>query len=395
MADKGDISFTFDAEGFNKAMQMVSTGMTNMAQASEKASAESSSKIAKGVTKGMINFSVIGTLFKGLIGTINQFVPEIGQTFEISKNIIARNLLNPLRMELVPILQKVLNWVRDNRLLFAQLGSVLVNVFRVIKTLAETVFSLVQPIIEVFKNTIQGIFGGTVRSMSDTINLLLFKITAFVMYLGAMLKPFFEDLAVFIKIIVDNVKGFFKGIGDSLAGFKFESLGKLVNLFGSLKDFALVLAPAMKSVAEIMGNVVGTAIKGLITIVDILVDSLTFLFNILSGKDIGKEWNNLSGNVQNSIKNLTSSGQPSTKVNDAIITKDGKVIHTDPQDNIIATKNLSGAGGRSVNLSMNFGNFNFTVTEGNARNAGANFANGLQGQIKNILLDNLVMAGGQ
>lgn len=345
MADKGDISFTFDAEGFNKAMQMVSTGMTNMAQASEKASAESSSKIAKGVTKGMINFSVIGTLFKGLIGTINQFVPEIGQTFEISKNIIARNLLNPLRMELVPILQKVLNWVRDNRLLFAQLGSVLVNVFRVIKTLAETVFSLVQPIIEVFKNTIQGIFGGTVRSMSDTINLLLFKITAFVMYLGAMLKPFFEDLAVFIKIIVDNVKGFFKGIGDSLAGFKFESLGKLVNLFGSLKDFALVLAPAMKSVAEIMGNVVGTAIKGLITIVDILVDSLTFLFNILSGKDIGKEWNNLSGNVQNSIKNLTSSGQPSTKVNDAIITKDGKVIHTDPQDNIIATKNLSGAGG--------------------------------------------------
>ena len=92
---------------------------------------------------------------------------------------------------------------------------------------------------------------------------------------------------------------------------------------------------------------------------------------------------------------MTSSGQPSTKVNDAIITKDGKVIHTDPQDNIIATKNLSGAGGRSVNLSMNFGNFNFTVTEGNARNAGANFANGLQGQIKNILLDNLVMAGGQ
>jgi hypothetical protein len=78
-----------------------------------------------------------------------------------------------------------------------------------------------------------------------------------------------------------------------------------------------------------------------------------------------------------------------TDVHDAIITKTGQVIRTDPDDNIYAKK-----GGMGGTVNMNFGNFTFNVTEGNARNAGQNFIGGMEQQIRKMLVNNLVNTGG-
>src|ERR1035437_3502623 len=111
MADK-DIEFTFDAAGFNKAILSMMGKIGELGKTSAKGSSESADTTAKGVTKWMMNFTILSGAIKGIMGSVKEFIPEIGQTLETSKNIIAKNFMMPLRKEMLPILQGVLNWVR-------------------------------------------------------------------------------------------------------------------------------------------------------------------------------------------------------------------------------------------------------------------------------------------
>jgi hypothetical protein len=98
------------------------------------------------------------------------------------------------------------------------------------------------------------------------------------------------------------------------------------------------------------------------------------------------------------LKMMAASG---SSIRDAIITKEGKLIHTDPQDNLIATKSLdlNGVYGKKSNESNKGGNYSIvnhvylTVSEGNARNAGNNFIDGIEQGLKNKIQNGLLLEG--
>jgi hypothetical protein len=164
---------------------------------------------------------------------------------------------------------------------------------------------------------------------------------------------------------------------------------------------------------NLLGNTIGTTLgAGLRTAVEIL----SMFFNLLKSvfqlirdpdnyKDIFKQygesvkkdaqqiadtWKNAGGQYKDAVTSFT---KPAEKVNDAIVTKDGRVLKTSPQDTIIATKNPGGMGGKQVSVSVSFGDFHVTTTEGNAVRAGQNVIKGVEQQIKNILLQTLTNEG--
>jgi len=85
------------------------------------------------------------------------------------------------------------------------------------------------------------------------------------------------------------------------------------------------------------------------------------------------------------------------KVNDAIIQK-GKVIEIASDDIVTAKKGSTvvSGGDKSGGRSISFGPMSIalTVTEGNARQAGENFADGYTSRFRNNILDSLVAEGG-
>ena len=393
MADnkEGDVQFTFDAEGFDKAMKQITSSLTKL----EKGSDKFTKNVSKGVASGMMKFQL---LFEGLkkgfgmvVNAVNKQIPEIGQAFHLAGDIISRNLLWPLRKEILPMLQGMLNWVTKNRKMFAEWGSVLVTLFRGLQGIFKSIMQLLEPVGRMLKDFLNKVVGK--GSLTDQLNLFIFKITVSTMAFMHMIKP-----------LTDQIFSLVKAVGDLAI-----AMMKLVSQEG-LSDF-------WRDLARFTGQVVAN-IK---VIVDLITGLLTMNFDNLVA-DFGKNgaWTNAFSYTAEKDKAAKSKAQgeavlkadltPEQKagfakgmeklmgggtslvpnINDGIVTKDGKVIKTDPQDNIIATK--GGVGGR---VSMNFGNFYFNVTEGNAKAAGENFIGGLESQIRKILMNNLVNVGGQ
>jgi len=166
------------------------------------------------------------------------------------------------------------------------------------------------------------------------------------------------------------------------------------------------LAPAFKVLGQVIGTIVGSNIKLLILGLQTTLKLMTALFKVIQdpkkagdiasgalddlaslyktfGTDVFDAVKKTGGEIGNTIKGES--------VQDAIITKDGKVIRTSPEDNIIATKGMPGSQKVEINLSM--AGANFSVTEGNARSAGENFGSGLIDKIKDALVTQRVLVG--
>ena len=140
MGNDNAVTFTFDAGPFEKVInKMVDTldvfkneALKKMDETSEK----SKSSIFGGVLKANLYTEaikkILSILFSGFTAFYNkfkEFVPEFTKTFSVASDIFFKNLFWPLRQYLLPYLQKLLDWVRDNRKMFIAWGGVLVNVF--------------------------------------------------------------------------------------------------------------------------------------------------------------------------------------------------------------------------------------------------------------------------
>ena len=404
---ESDIQFTFDAEGFNKAIKSMGDKIGELGHKSATVSKEAAHQTSDGVMKGLLKFDLLKKGVGAILGAVKEFVPEIGQSFSISRDVILKNFMMPLRRELLPLLQGVLNWTRDNRANFVKFGEVMVSVFRLVKTVVTAAFETIKPLIDAVFKFVRGMTGG--GSLLDTINVVLFKVTAAVLFLMDLLKPLYKTVADIVTSIGDGLAGAFKG-------FKFDIIEKLASLLGKISTLVQDLDPAFSSLGGTIGTVLGESLKVAIGILGAFVDTLSLALDLIhaisSGDDSNKALNDMfkkyGEKFSANIKQTTGKSvgeflfgrfakKKEENMDDGIITKDGKVIHTSPDDNIVATKSLPFGGGRQGggNVSVNFGNFNVTVTEGNAENAGRNLANGLQGQIRNLILDNLVATGGR
>jgi hypothetical protein len=182
----------------------------------EKIAKQQTGNIKEAVFGALAKFAFIGIAIKGAIGALRQFIgeiPEIGKTFEIAKGIIMKNLLWPLRQELIPILQKFLNWVRDHRTMFVQWGVVIRNIFVTIKTFLTMVWDFA-------KNFAKGLIKSLgIKDFTEMINMALLKITAVFIFLDDLLSPFFKSFGAgvgeVIKFVKELADAFVKGFGNN------------------------------------------------------------------------------------------------------------------------------------------------------------------------------------
>lgn len=154
--------------------------------------------------------------------------------------------------------------------------------------------------------------------------------------------PFLEKIEEAIKFVRDRIidgwekaKEFFTPLKEKV----FELFNKIVEF---VKPFVSFIATAL---AKFFNDPIGT-----------LKSALQFVWNVISDLP-SKIWNfmtKLPSLIANALKKVLTGGlNPFRKesIEDAIITKTGKVIHTDPNDMIFATKNPQGMGGsKTINL---------------------------------------------
>jgi hypothetical protein len=168
------------------------------------------------------------------------------------------------------------------------------------------------------------------------------------------------------------------------------------------------LLAAIKLNFTLMGAAVGLMLRPLVEMVDLfgLADKLIDAKQGTRGDILSKFFSSKKGEYEKMFGDLSSavvgqgkeiiSGKAPKEVlppqKDAFISKDGRVTPILDSDNVMAFQGaMPSRGGSNINVTL--GNVNVTVTEGNARKAGENFANGVNDQLSKMLRNMLYRQG--
>lgn len=282
-----DITLTFNPNMFLSSLEKITMGLETITNKFD-AFADSGKKTSQKVdvsTKSMVKGFV---LLKGVLGGIQgalRKIPEIGRTFSIVGDIISRNLLWPLRQQLIPELQKMLDWVRDNRMMFVRWGNVVRNVFIVIKNIVSGVMNIIKKFWESFSQSVERVFGKTTQRMTDLANLLVFKIAAVVNFLFITLEPIASFIGRIFGVMLESAKAFIEGLMNGLGDLGPE-LSELVDMFSRIASLisgtgvkVSTLTGAFKILGNIIGAVVGPAIRSIVQLLDSVIAGVEIAVN--------------------------------------------------------------------------------------------------------------------
>lgn len=278
-----DISLTFDPAMFTKGVDAMLERM-NSIETHLGSIVGSTNKMEKSGAKSIGLWTAIMSKGIGLIGSamskILSFVPEVGKSFQIAGDIIGRNLLWPLRHELIPLLRGMLTWVRDHRAMFVQWGMVIANVFRIIKVVVVSFYELTQRIVERLTAGLKKVFGGTVKSISEIINIILFRITVLCITAQSVIEPVLNLFVDSVSALVGLWKSFFEGLSKGfgpIAGTISDITEIFQELIGMVSDIvgsAGMMGNAFKGLGQILGGIVNIALQVLVELLDDVVSGL-------------------------------------------------------------------------------------------------------------------------
>ena len=316
-----DVEMTFNPDPFIKAIEMMgetlgqfTTEMKEFARKTQEFFKKSDNEAEKGSgqiqkktkeTGGLLSetFSSLITKLGGLgaaylsVRGIMSGIPEIGKTFSIAGEIFQKNFLWPLRKELMPYLQKFLDWVRDNRAMFVRWGQVLANIFRGIVTIVKGAIDLVRPIIKAVQTVLEKIFGNTAKNISDILNILIFRIVVVAQFLIITLQPVFDFIGKAVVAVSEAFGNLFEGVmsglDEAMGGTDgFITLMKdlwtsIQELWQSIKDIFGAedwgtFMEVLKTIGWIIGSVIGGAIKKVIQTITAFIKLVTGLVQFLS-----------------------------------------------------------------------------------------------------------------
>lgn len=423
-----EAKFPFDVKGFQKAVNQMSESISTMETKLNKFGSTMQKSVSKGI---MFATAKIGLLIKGFKSMMKN-MPEIGQAFKIAGDIINKEFFFPIRQQIMPYLQKMLDWVRDHRALFAKWGQAVADVLKTVIDVGKTLWNTLKDVTEILTNSLQRGLGTSFKSLDEFVSVLQVKIAFVTLLIGDAVKAMVEKIAPTFEYIIEKgseILRFFASlasswltlngngdslitvldkvyqvfdkiihvVGDSLAGF-FEGLMpplknlmtpldnitdsflKLLNIFGEDSNSGL------KSVFKWLGNFVGNtlviafeelawAIDTIVTGIQTLAQSGKLLVDVFSGdwSKLGEDWEDMKDIFKGYGKRTSATGQRQVNafkdmfsIDDGIVTKDGKVIQLNPEDNVYAFKGTP-MGGITAPMNMVF---NVTVTEGNAQAVG-------------------------
>jgi len=484
--------FNFDVSPFLAGVNKIGAGMDRI---------EGNAKKFGSTITGAVNKSVNGLILKvgGLIaafktaGAVLKEMPEVGQAFGLAKDIFLKNLLWPLRQQVMPLLQKMLDWVRDNRAQFVKWGATVANIFRTVVVVAKILWEVFKSLVKTVGEAFQKAFNTNFKSFDEFLNVLSFKISAVIIFMGMLakqlvtdFKPAFEWIIDMGKTIIDffvnlgkewlntnnqghslmtimdhlketfRILGTFienavKGFSEGFVPAMRDAMTPIDNIVISLNSLMRVLGMddsdgvrgAFKSLGTFLGGAFMIALSAISSVIDELASGMAMLITsagaigkLFSGDFAGaakefskvkdqymalgarqsenfnaafgafdtskaekiaayrkeiedlKQYVKAHPNDREAQKKLysaqTTLAQAGVSIDDGIVTKDGRVIHTSPDDNIFAAKDFSGYGKNKMQgQTINIGPFHISVTEGNAEQAGRNFGSGLAYSFRN------------
>lgn len=287
-----DVTLTYDPNPFLNGFKQIASSLNsldnnfqNFSNNSEKRTQKVSASFFQ-ITKAVIIAQTAISLMRKAVSKITENIPELGASFKIAGDVISKNLLWPLRQQLAPLLQGMLNWVRDNRAMFLAWGNVIANIFRVIKGMVVGVWDALKTFWNTFTKAISRSMGTTVKSISEIINLILFKIAVVAAYATAVLQSLAAPIGNLFASLINMVSAFANGF---MAGFGSIS-GVLDNFFGLVRDVIGIFAEAgqekgflnlLKDIGAIIGWLVGTGLDSLITSVRQAIKGFQMLFDVV------------------------------------------------------------------------------------------------------------------
>ena len=357
-----DIGFTFDFDPFTEGINKVTEKLKVMGSVALKIAAMSSG--AFGVLAGAIGGKVVDALqksnstmekerkeSKGLSAWLiakgnlianaitglarkawSEFkagLPELEKTFSIAQDIILRNLFWPIRQIIAPYLQKVLNWVRDNRGLFVKMGGVIVNAFQIIKSNIQNLFAIIRSIWDSFSKRVEGFIQPIKKSWDEIINMIMFKFTAVLMFIGQIFEAVGELIGTIMGEVAVFIKNFFVGvtkvisenmdvINDVMESLEY-AFNEIRNAFSMTNDEMDKMATIAQTIGKIFGTGLVIALRTFATAVRLTVDvvkSLVLAMQALTQAttgDIKGAWETLKKIGEIGAKDINVIGQSVTK----------------------------------------------------------------------------------
>lgn len=294
-----DVSLTFDPNSFLQGLKKITDAMNGFEKTTktkgEQVNKSTGNMSSFMVAKGMLMANMIMAAFHKAFNFIKTGLPELSRVSSIAGGIFQRNFLWPLRKEIAPYLQKILDWTRDHRAMFVRWGGILVNVFRSVMAVGKGAIGLLKAMFEPIGKMLKRVFGGVAKDITEVFNILLFKMTAIFLFISVVFKPLFETFGKIIARMVQLMASFWEGFKNGISGIA-EPLTDVINMLVQLAD-ALGLtsdeAGLMTSAFKILGDFLGTT---LYSVIMLIAEGLDFIVNTIRGataaiKMMYAEWN--------------------------------------------------------------------------------------------------------
>ena len=447
---QGEIEFPFSIKGFTKQVEKMSDSVGKVEKKMDSFGKTMTKSVAKGVTSVVAK---IGLLVKGFQSVMKN-MPEIGQAFKIASSIMTKEFFFPIRQFIMPYLQKMLDWTRDHRTMFAKWGTAVVDILKVVTGVAKQLWDVFKHIAEILTNSLQKGLGTSFKSLDEFVNVLSVKISVVTLLVGDAVKAMFDKIAPTLGYVIEKgteILEFFGDLASSWASLNKDgvSIGtvlekmwdifdKIVHIIGDslgaffegliepLKDLMTPLDKIMDSFERLLsifgndnsglkgmfkwlgnfvGNVLMVAFNGLaialdtiVTAIQTLVQSGSLIKDLFTG-----DWDSLSKDWDK-VKNLWSAygertagtfGDIKKNAKGAIGINDGIVTKDGQVIKLNPQDNIYAfkgkpIGGVNANMSMVF---NVTVTEGNAQNAGQMLGNAIYKSFSDKLREQQLAGG--
>ena len=212
---KGELEFPFDINSFMGKVAQMEKSVSNISSRMDKFGKTMISSVSKGIMFATAKIKLLVGAFKG----VTKNIPEIGQSFEIASDIISKEFFFPIRQEITPYLQKMLDWVRDHRSLFAKWGSTVASIIKVVISVGKQLWEVFTNVARVLTDTLQRGLGASFTSIDEFINVLSVKVAVITLLLGDLLSAMLQRITPTFEYITSKgaeVLGFF---GDLLSSW--------------------------------------------------------------------------------------------------------------------------------------------------------------------------------
>jgi phage-related protein len=263
---------------FNKTLETIHKSMDKLKVTTH--------NMAVGISKGFNYMAVKVVAAYALIKAAQRTLfemPEVSKAFSLMRDVFLKNLLFPLRKELIPVLQKVLNWFRDNRGTFVKWGESLANVFRAIVHGLSGAAEYGRSLYQTFLGLMTNIFGMQITNFSDLFDMLAFKFAVVIEFVKMFLAPLEKYITPIIGLIGDSLRIALEAVTSLVSGF--------VEGFG---DLDTILGPVVALWDRLVANLSATDENGV---------SLKTIFTDI-GRILGKLANGVLGTVVSLINGL-------------------------------------------------------------------------------------------